>query len=113
MIAHLQHVAGHRAFDVDRAGHDVHAGGAVVFGNRRVQIADRAIHHQVGRVAGVVGDRLGADQIAAVDAQRRRERGVEIPPVHVPGVCRQMMQRRHSAASRSWSSPFARCQVAR
>jgi hypothetical protein len=44
----------------------VDAGIAVVLGDLGEDPGDRLVHHQVGRVAGVVGDRLGADQVAAL-----------------------------------------------
>ena len=64
--------------DEDRTGHDVHAGPAV--GHRYVakQALYWLIHHQLRRIAGVVRDGLGPDQIAAAHAQRRGERGIEI-----------------------------------
>ena len=102
-VAHLQHVAGHRAFDEDRAGHDVHAGRAVMLGDRRIQLPNGGVHHQIGRIAGMVRDGLGADQIAARDAQRGRERGIEIAPMNIARTRRKVVQRCHSAAVRSCS----------
>ena len=91
-IAHLQHVAGLGVLDEDRPGHDVDAGIAVGFGNLAEDGADALVHHQIGRVAGVMGDRLGLDQIAALDLQDRRQGGVEIAPVHGLGRGAEVMQ---------------------
>jgi hypothetical protein len=60
-VTHLQHVSRLGVLDIDRAGHDMDAGVAVVLGNFGEDPGDRLVHHQVGRVAGMVGDRLGAD----------------------------------------------------
>jgi len=69
--------------DPDRAGHD---GGRRGCGRppapRGKWSLTPASKHQLRRIAGVVGDRLGLDQIAALDPQRRRQRSVEIAPVH-------------------------------
>ena len=43
--------------------------------------ADAVVHQQVGRVAGVVGDRLDLDDVAAVDRRARRLVAVEVSPV--------------------------------
>ena len=81
-VAHLQHVARPGALDLDRPGHDVDAGIAVVLGDVAIELADRVVHHQVGRVAGMMRDRLDMDVIAALHLQRGREGGVEIAPVN-------------------------------
>ena len=81
-VAHLQHVAGLGVLDPDRAGHDVDAWIAIALRNGVEDGGDALVHHQLGRVAGVMGDRLGLDQVAALHLQHRREGGVEIAPVH-------------------------------
>ena len=60
-----QRVAGLGAAHGDRSGHDVHARARVGFGDRRPRSPDAIVHQQVGRVAGVVGDRLDLDDVAA------------------------------------------------
>ncbi len=47
-VAHLQHVAGPGAFDMDGAGHDVDAGIAVGFGNFAEDARDLLVHQQIG-----------------------------------------------------------------
>ncbi len=81
-IANLQDVARLGVLDEDRTGHDVDAGIAIRLGHALEDRGDALVHHQVRRIARVVGDRLGADQIATFDMKDRRDGGVEIAPMH-------------------------------
>ncbi len=78
---------------MDRAGHDVDPGIAVALRDLAEDRLDRLVHHQLGRVARVMGDGLGLDQVAALHAQRGRQGGVEIAPVDRLGRRLQLMQR--------------------
>ena len=70
----------------------MHAWRAVVLRDRRVQGADVGVHHQLRRIARMMGDRLGTNEVAAAHAERRRERCVEVSPVNVARSRRQIMQ---------------------
>ena len=80
-IAHFQNVAGLGVFDIDRAGHDMDAGIAVRLRHLAEDRLYAGIEHQVRIVAGMMGHCLGLDQVAALDGQNRRDRGVEISPM--------------------------------
>ncbi|MCY1288842.1 hypothetical protein D9M70_379040 [compost metagenome] len=91
-IAHLQHVAGPGILDIDGPGHDVHTRVAVIVRDLLVDRADGLIHHQVWRIAGVMGHGFGTDEVAAFHGQRGRLGGIEITPVDGLGAGGQVMQ---------------------
>jgi hypothetical protein len=82
VIANLQHVARTRPSDEDRSCHDVDAGITVRFGDVQIKLPDPLIHQQLWGVAGMMGNGLDLHEIAALDAQCRREAAVEITPMH-------------------------------
>ncbi|EGY01264.1 hypothetical protein AZA_88828 [Nitrospirillum viridazoti Y2] len=93
-VMDLQHVARLGALDINGAGHDVDARVAVGLGDFLEDAGHRLVHHQVRRVAGVVGDGLRLDDVAALDRQGRRLVGGEIAPMHSARRGRQQVQRR-------------------
>ncbi|MCY1306981.1 hypothetical protein D9M68_855600 [compost metagenome] len=61
-------------------------------GNLLVELADGVVHHQVGGIAGMVGDRFGANEVAAFYGQGGRLGGIEVAPVDGLGAGGQVVQ---------------------
>ena len=80
-----ERVAGRGAGDGDRAGHDVHAGRPLDLGDGLPDRPHAVVHHQVGGVAGVVGDRFDRQLGAVVHGQHGLEGGIEEAPEAVLG----------------------------
>jgi hypothetical protein len=72
-IAHLQHVAGHGIGHMDRAGHDMHAWRPIMLGDRGIKRTNIGIHHQIRRVTRMMRDGFGANEVAALHVQSRRQ----------------------------------------
>ena len=111
--AHLQHVAGLGALHIDRPGHDMDAlplagaflidlrvrrpGAAaidafLVLGPEEDALGPGiALHHALGVVIGVMGQRLDRDEVAALDLDPGLQRLREIAPMHRLGGGWQVM----------------------
>jgi len=76
----------------------VNAGVTILLGDAVEYRGDALVHQEFRRVAGVVRHCLGADHIAAFDAQRGRQAGVEVTPMTSLGRCAQRVQRRFRRA---------------
>jgi hypothetical protein len=86
---HLQHITRARTSQRDRPGEQVRARPAL----------DARVHQQVGRVAGVMGERLDLHQVTRGHGQHRCEVGIEVTPVHGLRRRRQRMQARAHAGT--------------
>src|SRR2546428_294577 len=70
----------------------MHAGAAVVFRYVLVELVEAIVHEEVGRVTGMVCDRLDANQIAALHLKRRRQTAIKISPMDGVLVSREKMK---------------------
>ena len=91
----LQHVAGRRAADVDRAGHEVRARALRHLLERRevARIDPGSILEELRLAAR--HPRGQGHAVAGVDLEDRGERGVEIAPDHVLGRGRDLVMAAH------------------
>ncbi len=51
-------------------------------GNIVEKLADVLVHQQIRGITRVMGDRLGSNEITALDPERRRQAAIEVAPVY-------------------------------
>ena len=80
-ITDLKHIPGPGPLDINRPGHHMYAGVAVILRDLVENRPDGVIHHQFGRVTRMMCNRLGTNDVTARDFKGRGQTRIEIPPM--------------------------------
>ena len=89
--AYHQCVAHFSTLHGDGSGEDVHARPPITLGDTGPDGANSVIHQQVWRIAGVMGDGLDFDGVAATYGESRRLVAIDVTPVDRVRRGRQMV----------------------